>query len=96
MVKYTADLYDAIKELALLKGKKKRSGTAIHYAEMRLKEIIENDGVKPRSKRSPERPQIDVPVEPFNGKGSAINRAYVLSRETHDLTQAIEALERLR
>lgn len=96
MVEYTPEVYDAIKEVARLKGHKTPNGTKIYYAEKRLQQLKDNNGKKSRSKRSPRSPQPKKTVKAYNAKGSLEGRAYVLSRETQDLVQAIEALEGLR
>lgn len=92
----TNEIHDLIKQLAALKARKHRPGTRIYYLEKRLERLkaektaqIERKTLP--QKRSPRKRKKAAPTV-----GSLQNRAYVLSCESHDLTQALVALEMLR
>lgn len=96
MAEYTSEMYEIVKEIARLKAYKSPPGTKIYYLERRLQRLKDNPAPKTRSKPSPKRSQKQKTPEPYRAKACPENRAYVLSREIYDLTQAMVALERLR
>lgn len=77
-----------------LKSLKRRDGTKIHYAQVRLERLRNGkEEFKPRKRAvSPRKKRPPVP----QAKPCPENRAFVLAAEMHDLTRALIALERMR
>lgn len=83
-------------QIAAWKSWKHPPGTKIYYAQKRLLQMKAEGPAKPRSKRAPRASELRKVNKPDQAKACPENRAYVLSREIYDLTQAMVALERLR
>lgn len=95
-MEYTTEVYDAIADLARLKGAKKRKGTKIYYAEKRVERLKAESHVKSERKTLSQTRSPRKKTQPQASTGSTQNRAYVLSCESRDLIQAMLALEGLR
>ncbi len=93
---YDFEIREIETQIAAWKRRKHRPGTKIYYAEKRLSLLKEKGPPALRSKPSPRSSQIKKPGPPLRARPCAKNRAYVLSVEIYDLTQATVALERLR
>lgn len=78
------------------KSYKNPPGTKIYYAQKRLLRLKAGEVPKTGVKRAPRTLQSRDRYKPDQAKACPENRAYVLSREIYDLTQAMVALERLR
>lgn len=95
-MEYTTEVYDAIVELARLKGSKKRNGTKIHYAEKHLEHLKAESYVKNERKILSQKRSTRKRSSSQPSIASSRNRAYVLSCESQDFIQAMLALERLQ
>lgn len=98
-MEYTEEMYDLVMKLERLRSRKRPPGTKIHYAEVqleRLKDEQRKKEAKTERKKLPRKPSARNTAKPAHIGDYTQNRAYVLSRETYDLTQAMVALERLR
>lgn len=95
-MEYTNEIHDLIIKIAKLKARKIRPGSKIYYAEKRLAELKAAQHVKIERKSLPQKRSPRKKRQTLPSVHVMQNRAYVLSCETHDLLQAMVALEKLR